>query len=98
MGWGVSLGSIVGGSLVLTAVILVLRECIWSALVGLLGLPTFGDTGSLSYQSHWMAYSPLDSTLVPASRFLTGNRESELKPTTFSSLHLYFSVSHPPAI
>ena len=30
-------------------VILLVRECIWNALVVLLGLPTFDDTDSLGY-------------------------------------------------
>ena len=72
-------------------VILVVCECIWNALLVLLGLPTFYDTGSLCYPSHWVAYQPSDSTLMTASRFPAGNREAKLKPTTFSSL-LLFSV------
>ena len=50
----------------------------------LLGLPTFDNTGSMGYPPRWV-----DSILVTASHFLAGNREAELKPTTFSSLLLF---------
>ena len=70
-------------------VILVLCECIWNARVVLLVHPNFDDTSSLGYPPRWVAYHPLSSTLVPASRFLAGNREGELKPTPFSSLLIF---------
>ena len=69
-------------------VILDLRKCIWNALLVLLGVATFEDIGSLGYLPRLVTYHPSSSTLVIASRFLTGNREAELKPTTFSSFLL----------
>ena len=52
-------------------VILVVRECIWNALVVLLGLSTFDNTGSLGYPTLWMVvYHPLVSTPLTAARFL----------------------------
>ena len=86
-----SLGLFVGGQGVRIRVILFVRECIWNTVVVLLGLPTFDDTDFLGYPPRWVIYHPSGSTLVTASRFLPGNRELELKPTTFSSL-LLFSV------
>ena len=62
-------------------VILVVRECIWNMLVVLLELPTLDDIGSLGYPSGF--------SLVAASRFLVGNREDKLKPTTFTSFLLF---------
>ena len=67
-------------------------ECMWNALVVLLGLPTFDDTGSLGSHPRRVFYRPSVSALVTESRFLAGNREAKLKPTTFSSL-LIFRVS-----
>ena len=84
-------------------VILVVRECIWNALVILLDLPTFDDTGSLGYPPRCVIYHPLGSTLVTVSRLLVGNGESELKLTTFSSFLLFsvfpglFFFCHPPS-
>ena len=67
-------------------VILVLRECIWNAPAVSLILPAFDDTGSMGSPPHQVIYPPV--RLVPpwvtASRFVTGNTEAELKPTTFS--------------
>ena len=58
----------------------------------MLVLPGFDNTGSLGSPPHWVVYHP-GSTLVTASHLLVGNREPELKPTTFFfSLHSYFSV------
>ena len=77
-------------------VILVLRERIWNVHVPAASLlfPAFDNTGSLGFP---LIYSP--RSMVPpwvtASRFLAGNKEAELKPTTFSlftSTFPYFSV------
>ena len=51
------------------ALAIVLREYIWNAHAVSLVLPTFGDT----------------IPLVPPWVTVEGNREAELKPTTFSS-------------
>ena len=67
-------------------VILVVRETVWNALVILLVLQTFDDTGSLDYPPGRVIYRPSVSPLVTASSFLVRNKEVELKPTTFSSL------------
>ena len=67
-------------------VILVVRECIWNALMVPFGLSSFDDTGSLDYPSRWVTYH-----LLPASRVPAGNRKAELKNTTFSSLLLFLS-------
>ena len=48
-------------------VIFVVRECVWNALVVLLGLPTFGDTGSLGYLPRCVVYHLSGSTLVATS-------------------------------
>ena len=53
------------------------------------GLPAFGDTSSLGYPLRWVPYHPSGSILVITSCFLAGNREAELKLTTFSSLVLF---------
>ena len=70
-------------------VTLFVRECIWNALV-VLGFPP-----------RWVVYHSSGSTPMTASRFFVGNREAELKPTTFSSLlrlrvflTLFFSCRH----
>ena len=72
-------------------VILVLHECIWNTPAVLLVLPTFDDTGSLGSPPRQMVLPP--GSMIPpwltASRFLAGNREANLKPTTFSSLLLF---------
>ena len=83
---------LLGGEGANDRVILVLRECIWNTpavsivLSASLGSPPRGGL------SPW----------VNATRFLAGNREAELKPTTFSSLlllHFFLSSSpNPPAI
>ena len=71
-------------------VILVLRECILNAPVVLLVLPAFDDTDSLGSPPRQVVYPP--GSIVPpwvtASHLLAGNREAELKPSTFSSLLL----------
>ena len=48
-------------------------------------LLTFEDTDSMDFSQRRMVY-PLGSTRVTTSRFLEGNREDELEPTTFFSL------------
>ena len=83
-------------------VILVSRECIRNALVVLLGLQTFDNTGSLSHPLRRVVYRSLVSTLMTAFRFLARNREADLKRTTFSSLLLFhvflsFLLSYPPS-
>ena len=58
-------------------------------------LATFDDTSSPSSPPRQVVY-PLGFMVpywVTASSFLAGNREAELRPTTFSSL-LIFSVFH----
>ena len=67
-------------------VILFLREFIWNAPTVSLVLPTFDDTSSLGSPPRQMVYSPgsMVSPWVTASRFIAGNIEAELKPTTFS--------------
>ena len=60
-----------------TLMLFSLWECLWNAPVFSLVLPAFYDTISLG------------SILVTTSRFPTGNREAELKPTTFSLLLLF---------
>ena len=79
-----------GGPGVSDHAILVEGECIVSALVVLLSIPTFYDTESLGFPPRWVNYHPPGSSLVTASRFLAGNREAELNPPL--SLHFYFSV------
>ena len=74
-------------------VILVLRDNIWNALSVLLVLPAFDGTGSLDYPQCWEVYHQTGSTLVSTSRFLEGNKEAKLKPTTFfTSIFQCFSV------
>ena len=72
-------------------VILALRECIWNGPTVSLVLPIFYDTGSLGSPLLQVVYPSV--SMVPlwviASRFLAGNRETEVKPTTFSSLVLF---------
>ena len=60
------------------ALILILHECIRNAAS--LALPAFDDTGSLGFHPSCFMVPPW----VTASRFLVGNREAELKLTTFS--------------
>ena len=90
MGWG-SLGSIVKGSGKHPRVILVLPECIWNMSTVSLVLPAFDNTHSLGSPPHQVVYPPdsMVSPWVTASHFIVGNREAELKPTTFSSLLLF---------
>ena len=57
-------------------VILVVRECIWNALVVLLDLQTFDDTGSLGYPSRRAVYRSSVFIIVTDSRFLEGNMET----------------------
>ena len=72
-------------------VILVLRECIWNATAVSLVLSAIGYTGCLGSPLCQVVYLP--GSMVPpwvaASSFLAGNREVELKPTTFSLLLLF---------
>ena len=58
-------------------------------------LTAFDDTGSLGSPPRQAVYPP-SSTVPPwvtASHFLAGNRKVELKPTTFSSLLVFSSLS-----
>ena len=72
-------------------VIPVLHECIWNALAVSLVLLTFNDTGSLGSPPRQVVFpsGSMVSPWVTASRFLAGNRDVELKPTTFFSLLLF---------
>ena len=82
---------LLGGQEACTCVILILCECIWNAPAVSLVLPALDDTSSLGSPPHPMVYPP--GSIVPpwvtVSHFLAGNREVELKPTTFSSLLLF---------
>ena len=51
-------------------------------------LPTFDDNSSLVSPPHQVVY-PLVPPWATASHFFSGNKEAELKPTTFSSLQLF---------
>ena len=73
-------------------VILVVRECIWNALVVLLVLQTFDDIGSLGFPPHSVVYLPSVSNLATASHFL---RVCKLKPITLSSLLLSIFLGLP---
>ena len=84
--------SIVGGQEVHVRVTLILRECIWNEFAASLVFLPFDNTGSLDYPRRQVVYHPLVSTLVTASRFLVGNRETELKSTTFFSLLLFRGI------
>ena len=84
-----------------TRVILVLLKCNKNAPAVSHVFPAFKDTGLLGSPPRWVVYYPFVSTLVTISRFLAGNREAELKPTTLSSLLLFrvflsFLFSWPP--
>ena len=72
-------------------VILVLREYIWNAPAVSLVLPAFDYTAYLGSPPHQLGHPP--GSVVPhwvtASCFLAGNKEAELKPTTFSSLLVF---------
>ena len=70
-------------------IILVLLECIWNAPAVSLFLPAFVHTGSSGYPLRRVVYRSYVSSLVTGSRFFAGNREAELKPTTFSLLLLF---------
>ena len=82
---------------------LVLRESIWNAPAVSLVLSAFDETVSLGSPPRQVGY-PLGSMVPPwvnGSSFLAGNKEAELKPTTFSSLLLFrvflsFLFSSPP--
>ena len=63
---------------------------IWDAPAISLVLSPIDDTSSLGSPPRQVLY-PLVSPRVTTSRFLAGNREAELKPTTFSIL-LFFRV------
>ena len=69
-------------------VILVSRECILNDPAISLALPTFDDTGSLGSPPRQLVY-PLGPPWMTASRFLGGNKEGKLNPTTLSSLLLF---------
>ena len=88
MEWGGVLVQLLGGQGARAHVILVLRECIWNATTLLLVLPAFEDIGSLPRQ---VVYPPgfMAAPWMTTFHFLVGNREAELKPTTFSSLLLF---------
>ena len=83
MGWG--------GQVARARVILFLRECIWNAPAVSLVLPALDNTGFLGSPPRQVVYpsGSMVLTWVTASRFLAGNGEAELKPTTFSSLLLF---------
>ena len=84
---------LLGGQGAHAHVILVLRECTWDEPAVSLLLPALDDTESPDYPPRRVIYRPTVSTLVTASRFLAENRETELKPTTFSiSTFQCFSV------
>ena len=91
MWWGVVCVQLLEGQGVRVCVILVLRGFFWNAPAVFLVLPAFDDTGSLGSPPSQMVYLP--GSIVPpwvtASRFLSGNREGELKPTTFHSFLLF---------
>ena len=57
-------------------VVIVVCECIWNGFTVLHVLPNLDNTGSLGYPPRRMAYHPLSSNLIIASRFLAGNREA----------------------
>ena len=80
MGWGV-LGSNFGGRVCVPVIVLFLFY------VNVSGMPPFDDTGSLG-SPRQVVYSPWlhGSTLGDCPRFLVGNREADLKATTFSLL------------
>ena len=80
--WG-SLGSVLGGSGARARGTLILRECDV--------LPAFDGTGILDSPPRQVIYTPGSrvSSWVTTLRFLAGNRGTELKPTTFSSLLLF---------
>ena len=61
-------------------------EYIWNAPMVSLVLPTSDDTGSWGSPTRQAVYSP--GPMFPPW-FLVGNREAELRPTTFSSLLLF---------
>ena len=101
-----NLGSVLGGvgQGVRARVILVLREFTWNAHAVSL-VPAFDDTRSLGSTLRQVVYLP--GSMVPprvtASRFLAGNKEAKLKPSTSSSLLLFriflsSSSPEPPAI
>ena len=78
-----------GGQGARDRVVLVVCGYIWNALVVLLRLLTFDGTGFLGYPLRRVVYRQSVSTLVAASHSLAGNREADLKPSTFSSLLLF---------
>ena len=84
---------LLGGQEAHANVILVLCTCIWNAPAFLLILSAFDDTGSLGYHPRRMVYRPSVSNLVTTFRFSSGNRDTELKPTTFSSSNFAFFLS-----
>ena len=91
VGWGESRFNCWGDQGAHAHAILVLCECIWNAPTVSFVLPAFDDTGFLGSPPHQVVYptSQIVPPWVTASRFLSGNREAELKSTNFSSLLLF---------
>ena len=85
-GLGGSLGLIFGGQKARARVILVLRECTWNALTVSRVLLAFDYTGSVGYPPRRVG------DCLP---FFVGVRESEIKPTTLSSLLISLSFLLP---
>ena len=90
MGWG-TLGSIVEGSGGQHSCCYSFTWIYLKCGRGLAHPPNPRDIGSHSSPPHQMVYPPGFKVppWVTASSFLAGNREAELKPTTFSSLLLF---------
>ena len=91
VGQGEVWAQLLGGQGARALVILVLRECIWNASKVSLVLLVFDVTGSLGSPLRQVVYPPISMVppWVTASRLLAENRETELKPTTFSSLLVF---------
>ena len=72
----------------------VLLECILNVPAVSLVLSAFDNAGFLGFPPRQVVYSPgsMVTPRVTASRFLAGNREAELKPTTFSSFLLFRDI------
>ena len=92
---GGSLGSIIGrvGGPALVF-FLVLRESIWNTLAVSIVLKAFDNVGCLGCLPWWMVY-PCGFHPGDCLPFIAGNREAELKPTTFSSLLLFRNFLFP---
>ena len=90
-GWGESEFKCWGGLGAHACAILVLRNCIWHVPTVFLVFLIF-DTSFLGSPSHQVVY-PHGSMVPPwvtASHFLAGNMDAKLKPTTLSSLLLFY--------